>query len=130
MYNDQGRTNHLNNLKESKSRSFAHKFNERNHQINQSNIKFLDKLERVRPYHRHTTYASADRIPTQPQPPTRQRKQSDTIKENSRIYTKLKSVSSSLNHDKMMQEYAKTQRIKDRIQRFTSTNSRVSLKYN
>ena len=83
----------------------------------------------MRPYHRHTTYTSSDRLAAAPSAPTSaKRKSNDTEKENNRIFYKLKSVSSSLNHDKMMQEYAKTQRIKDRITRFTTNQSRVSLK--
>ncbi len=41
---DHSRQSHLQHIKDTKSRSFAHKFNEQNYQINQSNLKFLAKL--------------------------------------------------------------------------------------
>ena len=41
---------------------------------------------------------------------------------------RVKSVSSDLNKDKMLKEYAKSIQIKSRITRYTSNNNKISLK--
>jgi hypothetical protein len=53
----------------------------------------------------------------------------ETEKENSRIFYKMKSVSSTLGRDRMRSDYAKAQQIKDRITRFSREDNRVTLKY-
>lgn len=49
---------HLEHIKEGKTKSFAHRFNAQSMQINQSNLKFLGKLEKVRPFARYTSYTT------------------------------------------------------------------------
>jgi len=52
----------------------------------------------------------------------------ETEKENSRIFMRMKSVSSSLSKDKLLKDYARSQQIKTRITRYATQNNRVSLK--
>lgn len=48
----------MQHIKDSRSRTFAHKFNEQNLKVNQSNVKLLVKLEKAKPF---TRYTSSDR---------------------------------------------------------------------
>jgi hypothetical protein len=96
----------LDSLKDIRSRSFAHKFNATNYQIAQSNLKFLVKLEKVKPFTSHT---STDRSPRAELFPSAvaKRRIIETERENSRIFLKMKSVSSNLSRDRMGSDYAK-----------------------
>jgi type IV secretory pathway VirB4 component len=88
----------INSLKDIKSRSFAHKFNTTNYEIAQSNLKFLVKLEKVKPF---TSHAAADRLPPSFPSAVAKRRIIETERENSRIFVKMKSVSSNLSRDRM-----------------------------
>lgn len=48
-------------MKHVKSRSFAYRYNEQHQEINESNIKLLNKLEKVRPFTRHTSFSTHER---------------------------------------------------------------------
>lgn len=126
----------LQQIKDSKSRSFAHKFNENNLQINQSNLKFLHKLENVKSFARYTSYTTSDRTPAtnaalapKPIPAPTKRKIIETEKENSRIFFKMRSVSSNLSKDRLLSDYAKAEKIKSRITKYALENNKVALKY-
>lgn len=120
----------LQNIKQTKSKSFAHKFNEQSLQINQSNVKFLVKLEKVKPFARYTSYTSGDKTTKEPTflNPITKRRVIETEKENSRLFYKMKSVSSTLSKDRMMNDYVKAQRIKERITKYANDNNKISLK--
>lgn len=60
--------------------------------------------------------------------PLQRRRVVETEKENSRIFMRMKSVSSSLSKDKLLKDYARSQQIKTRITRYATQNNRVSLK--
>jgi len=53
----------------------------------------------------------------------------ETEKENNRLFFKMKSVSSTLSKDRMMNDYAKAQRIKERITKYANDNKKIALKY-
>ena len=122
----QGHSVDLASLKDRQSRSFAHKFNTANYQIAQSNLRFLVKLEKVKP---HTSHAPAERPPPAFPSALAKRRIIETERENSRIFLKMKSVSSNLSRDRMGSEYAKAEKIKSRITRYAVENNRVALKY-
>lgn len=118
-------------IKHTKSRSFAYRYNEQHSEITQSNIKLLDKLEKVKPFTRYTSFSTYEREEREQRTmtPFRKRRIEETEKENSRIFMRMKSVSSSLSKDKLLKDYAKSQQIKTRIARFATQNNRVTLKY-
>ena len=62
MNNDHNRNSQLQHIKDTKSRSFAHRFNEQNYKITQSNIKFLNKLEKVKSITRYTSQSTTERL--------------------------------------------------------------------
>jgi hypothetical protein len=128
-------TRHLNlqHIKDNKSRSFAHRFNENNLHINQSNLKFLNKLENVKSFARYTSYTASDRPAVQhipkPIPALTKRRIIETEKENSRIFFRMRSVSSNLSKDRLLSDYAKAEKIKSRITKYALSNNKVALKY-
>ena len=61
--------------------------------------------------------------------PTTKKRIVETEKENSRIYMKVKTASSTLNRERMLSDYAKAQKIKDRIAKYANDHNRVTLKY-
>lgn len=88
-------------------------------------MKFLVKLEKVKPFTSHT--AKERPPPSFPSAVTR-RRIIETERENSRIFMKMKSVSSNLSRDRMNSDYAKAEKIRERITRYAVENSKVSLK--
>jgi hypothetical protein len=92
-------------------------------------VKLLNKLEHVRPFTRHSSFSTneheADRTSITP---FRKRRQVETEKENSRIFVKVRSVSSNLSKDKLLKDYAKSQQIRARIARYATQNNKVALK--
>lgn len=60
--------------------------------------------------------------------PITKRKIIETEKENSRIFFKMKSVSSNLSKDRMLNDYAKAEKIKTRITKYALENNKVALK--
>ena len=58
---DHNRNVQMQHIKSSKSKTFANKFNDKNLQINQSNVKFLVKLEKVKPYVRYASQSATER---------------------------------------------------------------------
>lgn len=60
--------------------------------------------------------------------PFRKRRIAETEKENSRIFVKVKSASSSLSKDKFLKDYAKSQQIRTRIARYATQNNKICLK--
>ena len=48
-------------IKNSKSKTFANKFNDKNLNINYSNVKFLVKLEKVKPFIKHSSQSATER---------------------------------------------------------------------
>ena len=128
---DHTRHQQLQQIKNGKSRTFANKFNENNYQINQSNIKLLSKLENVKSFTRYTSYAASDRpreLTPKPLPTPVKRKIIETEKENSRIFFRMRSVSSNLSKDRMLNDYAKAEKIKSRITKYAMENNKVALK--
>ena len=129
---DQQRNQQLQHLKNSKNKTFALKFNEQNIKVNQSNLKFLVKLEKVKAF---THYDSQPRVNRTVRDslssvrPSNKRQIIETEKENSRIYFKMKSVSSTLGRDKMQNDFARAQKIKDRITKYAKQDNKVELKY-
>lgn len=118
-------------IKNSKSRSFAHKYNEQHHEIAQENVKLLNKLERVRPFTRYSSFSTHEKEEVQDRTtmtPFRKRRIAETEKENSRIFVKVKSASSSLSKDKFLKDYAKSQQIRTRIARYATQNNKICLK--
>jgi hypothetical protein len=115
----------LSSVKDMKSRSFAHRFNATNYQIAQSNLKFLVKLEKVKPF---TSHAAKERPPPAFPSAIAKRRIIETERENSRIFMKMKSVSSNLSRDRMGSDYAKAEKIRERITRYAVENSKVALK--
>ena len=61
--------------------------------------------------------------------PATKRKVVETEKENSRIFFRMKAVSSTLSKDRMLNDYAKAQKIRDRIAKYATDHDRISLKY-
>ena len=100
LHMNQGRNQHLLQLKNSKSKSFAYKFNEHNMEINKSNIKILVKLENIKPFTHYNPGSSTDRISKEQHSatlkPITKKRIVETERENSRIYNKMKSVCSCL----------------------------------
>lgn len=128
---DHSRTTQMQLIKEGKSKTFANRFNEHNLQINQSNIKLLVKLEKAKPFTRYTSFSAYERPRDNSQSflkPVTKRKIIETEKENSRIFFKMKSVSSSLSKDRMLDDYAKAQKIKSRITKYAVENNKIALK--
>lgn len=93
------------------------------------------KLERAQPFTRYTSYSASERIPPPREQsasflkPATRKKVVETEKENSRIYFKMKAVSSTLSRDRMLSDYAKAQKIRDRITKYATDHDRVALKY-
>ena len=54
--------------------------------------------------------------------------EAETQKENSRLYCRMRSVSSTLGKDRLMKDYAKSQQIKNRISRYATNQNKVTLK--
>lgn len=52
----------------------------------------------------------------------------ETEKENMRISNRMKNMSSSLNQKNFVKDYAKSQKIKNRLMKYTAEDSRVFLK--
>jgi len=129
---DSTRVSQQKNYRTNKTKSFAHRYNEQHQEITQSNKKFLNKLEKVRPYSQHSHSLSLcerqDHELPQTRTPTKRKLEELTEKENARIYMRMKSVSSNLSKDKQLKDFAKSQQIKTRITRFASQNNKVSLK--
>ena len=69
-------------FRHAKSRSFAHRYNEHNQEITQSNIKFLNKLEKVRPFTHHASFSGTARTEREQQTmtPMRRQRQEETEK--------------------------------------------------
>lgn len=116
-------------MKESKNRSFASRFNQQNNKITKSNIRLLDKLEKVKPFARYTSFSHHEEKDKESfLRPFEKKRVIQTEKENSRIFHKMRSVSSSLNRDKLLKDYAKSQQIKSRITRYANQNNKIELK--
>jgi adenylosuccinate synthase len=105
-------------------------------QINQSNLKFLDKLEKIKPFTQYVPQTYSDRYSRQGSmassvlmKPVTKKKIIETEKENSRIFFRMKAVSSTLGRDKLANEYAKAQQIKERITKYAKQDNRIELKY-
>jgi hypothetical protein len=129
---DHSRHVQMQQIKDGKSRTFAHKFNENNQHINQSNLKLLSKLENVKSFARYTSYAASDRpreLTPKPVPTPVKLKIIETEKENSRIFSRMRSVSSNLSKDRLLNDYAKAEKIKSRISKYALENNKVALKY-
>lgn len=60
--------------------------------------------------------------------PVTKRKVVETEKENSRIYFRMKAVSSTLSRDRMLSDYSRAQKIRDRIAKYATDHDRISLK--
>lgn len=52
----------------------------------------------------------------------------ETEKENMRISNRMKNMSSSLNQNNFVKDYAKSQKIKNRLMKYSAEDSRVFLK--
>ena len=96
----------------------------------ESNKKFLKKLEKVRPSSRYSSFSTYEREDKQQVSltPFQKKRALETEKENTRIYVRVKSVSSDLSKDKMLKDYAKSIQIKSRITRYVNSNNKVTLK--
>ena len=130
---NQGRNQQLQHMKNNKSKSFAHKFNEHNMEINRSNVKLLVKLDNIKPFTHYNPSKSTDRIVREQRStslnPATKKKIIQTERENSRIYNKMRNVSSTLGPKQMQNDYARAQKIRDRIGKYMRQDNRVELKY-
>ena len=61
LHFDHGRNAQMQQIKNSKSKTFANKFNDTNLNINHSNVKFLVKLEKVRPFVKYSSQSATER---------------------------------------------------------------------
>ena len=59
---DSTRTSQQKDYRQNKSKSFAHRYNQQHQEITQSNIKFLHKLEKVRPFTHHSSLSVQDQV--------------------------------------------------------------------
>ena len=131
---DSQRLSQFEQIKESKTKSFIHKFNQANSSIAKENLKLLGKLENAKTSLRNTSRVSTseehrnDRSTLSHITPYNKQRMLQTEKENMRISNRMKNMSSSLNQKNFVREYAKSQQIKNRLMRYSSNESKVYLK--
>ncbi len=85
----------------------------------------------MRSFTRYPSHSSYDRPLREKEAfikPITKRRIIETEKENSRIFFKMKSVSSTLSKDRMLNDYAKAEKIKTRITKYALENNKVALK--
>ena len=85
-------------IKHSKSRSFAHRYNEEHSQIHQYNQRLSVRLERMKTSSRYASHSNTAQIDQAMGriTPFKKKQLTETDKENARIYTRVKSAESDL----------------------------------
>ena len=101
-------------------------------EINKNNLKFLVKLDNIKPFTHYNPSASTERVAREQRSaslkPLTKKRIVETERENSRIYNKMRNVSSTLGQKQMQSEYVKAQKIRDRIGKYMRQDNRVELK--